>query len=532
MDISMETTDNLPENNLKHKTTQVLSFSFQFFLFITLIYLSTISLAELSSRIDIQRQIDNKINATEKKLSITAASASQITPITQMELENLTGNKASNDSQPELKLDFRELHNEVRSLLFSHNVLMTNLQTEWDIDKLKSSVASDGELESLIKEAEEQKHLIQYNKGIAIEYNTAITQFLDTLGVPTYEGNTYKGNEEIYRKLSYPSFISINDKTTSYVAAHLISLRQQVDRIASKPLRDRVYVTPQTNTNNSDNIGDGGKELNNIVPTFDTSQANEAILELQRRHQLLLQTKQSEIDSLYGNLTIAINFLTRLSSELNAIKFRANRDGDLLNVLNMCRDQIQSLVLSGQEGVPSSHVINRVVSTISTKNLNDEKNDYKSCRIEDLPSEGLTDSNISISGGWGDFTGITRFSSDSLLAMLLVCTGILGSLIVGIRRFVRNTKNKVDDKDEKKNKDKAGLILYRLVLGAAAGFILFLGIKGGAHILLSHIQNSFVSLNPYTSAFMGLFSGMFTEKVFDLLSEIADSTEKSLKSGA
>ncbi len=97
----------------------------------------------------------------------------------------------------------------------------------------------------------------------------------------------------------------------------------------------------------------------------------------------------------------------------------------------------------------------------------------------------------------------TMLSTDSLLAVVVVICGILGSLIASIRA------------------DRA-LSLRPLALGLASGFIAFLAIKGGRHVFLLQTNGEIPMFNPYSCAFAALLTGLFTERAYKLLSSLVD----------
>ena len=107
-------------------------------------------------------------------------------------------------------------------------------------------------------------------------------------------------------------------------------------------------------------------------------------------------------------------------------------------------------------------------------------------------------------------TRIARLSSNSLLAIAIMTCGTIGGMIASFRKTGRLTWNGV-------------------VFGLASGFIVFLSIKGGRHIFLLQTQGLMPQFNPYTSSFLGLIAGMFTERTFQFLGAVIDVVFNKLK---
>lgn len=101
-------------------------------------------------------------------------------------------------------------------------------------------------------------------------------------------------------------------------------------------------------------------------------------------------------------------------------------------------------------------------------------------------------------------------STEHLLAIAIMGCGAIGAIIAGLRA---NT-----------------IITFRnLSLGLAAGFVTFLGIKGGKHFFLVQGTIDQVAFNPYSSAFAGLLAGLFTERAYSLLSSVVDELIKKVQ---
>lgn len=103
-------------------------------------------------------------------------------------------------------------------------------------------------------------------------------------------------------------------------------------------------------------------------------------------------------------------------------------------------------------------------------------------------------------------------SSDVLLAFSLLSCGALGAVIASIR-----SNNNVD--------------LSKFTIGFSTGFVTFLGIKGGQFVFLLQVPGAASVLNPYTASFIGLLSGMFSERFHLMLADFLDKATNKLRGG-
>ncbi len=108
-------------------------------------------------------------------------------------------------------------------------------------------------------------------------------------------------------------------------------------------------------------------------------------------------------------------------------------------------------------------------------------------------------------------------SSEKLLAVLCIGSGIIGAVVAGIR-------------------SKHVLSVRQFSLGFAAGFISYLVIKGGRYLLMAQLDDGpWVAFNPYGCSLICVMAGMFTQRAYDLLSAVVDhlirQVEVAIKSG-
>ena len=109
--------------------------------------------------------------------------------------------------------------------------------------------------------------------------------------------------------------------------------------------------------------------------------------------------------------------------------------------------------------------------------------------------------------------GLATLSSDMLLAIAVMACGAIGAMITTLRGGAKMT-------------------VQSFCLGLAAGFIVFLAIKGGKHLFLLQSRGDIAAFNPYGSAFAGLLAGLFTEKAYAALADIVDEFIGRLRSAA
>lgn len=98
---------------------------------------------------------------------------------------------------------------------------------------------------------------------------------------------------------------------------------------------------------------------------------------------------------------------------------------------------------------------------------------------------------------------LALFSTETLLGLLLITCGILGSVMSTMR-------------------DGKGSAAKSVVLGASVGFVALLGVKSGSTLFILTNAGVDVPYNPYSTAFAGVVAGMFSEKLYLALSKLTD----------
>lgn len=101
-------------------------------------------------------------------------------------------------------------------------------------------------------------------------------------------------------------------------------------------------------------------------------------------------------------------------------------------------------------------------------------------------------------------------SSENLLAVSILSCCLIGSVTGAVRTG-------------------DGVTVKSLFYGLSSGFIVFLALKGGRHVFLLQADAQIVQYNPYSTGFLALISGLFTDKTFELLGAVADAISNKVK---
>ncbi len=108
--------------------------------------------------------------------------------------------------------------------------------------------------------------------------------------------------------------------------------------------------------------------------------------------------------------------------------------------------------------------------------------------------------------------GIAFLPNDVLLALAVTFCGAIGAVVAGLR-----------------TQRYAGLV--NIMLGLAAGFIAFLALKGGKFLFIVQVSSTQIPVNPYASAFAGILVGLFTERVYEVVSRLFDQAAERVVGG-
>jgi len=124
------------------------------------------------------------------------------------------------------------------------------------------------------------------------------------------------------------------------------------------------------------------------------------------------------------------------------------------------------------------------------------------------------------------FPEFSRMRSDSLLVLTVVTCGAIGASIAGMRADIYQSQKK--DADRSWQKEQQNLALPRIVLGASAGFVAFLALKGGKFLFIIEFSEQEIPINPFSSAFAGIIVGLFTERMYRFVSDLLDRARDSV----
>ncbi len=132
-------------------------------------------------------------------------------------------------------------------------------------------------------------------------------------------------------------------------------------------------------------------------------------------------------------------------------------------------------------------------------------------------STAKSQSSSSAALGWSQwFPFCLHCSSEFLLFLVVIACGSVGSIVAAMR-------------DGKGDLLKPRNFAKNLLYGFAAGFIVFFAVRGRKTVFLMNSENATSALNPFTSGFLGLIAGLFTDRVYELLMLVADALGAKIK---
>jgi len=145
---------------------------------------------------------------------------------------------------------------------------------------------------------------------------------------------------------------------------------------------------------------------------------------------------------------------------------------------------------------------------------------------EQKPSDPKDDSEGS---NWFWYLSFSRMPSDTLLVWAVVSCGALGAAIGGVREDLTfGAFNPAPFNSDERELIKSNTRFARIGLGMAAGFVTFLALKGGKFLFVIEFADGNAPINPYASAFAGILTGLFTERVYQFFTKLIDRTEANL----
>jgi len=242
-----------------------------------------------------------------------------------------------------------------------------------------------------------------------------------------------------------------------------------------------------------------------------------SITEITRRQQFITSTKkQTDIfrekyTDLYKKLTLNLESLSaqtednlkdNLKVEKKEIKHELENLENKINRYQNFKNSAISLYRNGAEYYEET--LNSI--------LRDERHflhgtdTLKFSKLEHKFLNNLFEKKIS-----SYFFNIKYVNSDFLIALIIISCTILGSLIGSFRSYET-------------------ISIKNIALGIGTGFITFIAIKGGKSVfLLEFYQTDPVPLNPYSTAFAAIITGLFSDKFFGILTNVVDKVSKQIE---
>ncbi len=207
--------------------------------------------------------------------------------------------------------------------------------------------------------------------------------------------------------------------------------------------------------------------------------------------------------------TFALVTLLVLIFALGSLTIVSSRQASLAGAeadLNVLQERMTATIFLSLDATASS--IGEKIDTVSPELIRDSYLDLNK-RIDIAKSEIAEGRDFSEKEYENSFNyildgySLDNLSTDMLLGILLISSGILGSIMSTMR-------------------DGYGKVSKTIVLGASVGFVALLGVKGGATIFIMTNAGVDVPFNPYSTAFAGVVAGMFSEKLYFALSKLTD----------
>lgn len=218
------------------------------------------------------------------------------------------------------------------------------------------------------------------------------------------------------------------------------------------------------------------------------------------------------------SISLLVIFMLVLSlASLNTITSRQSSLSDHQVALSNLQEKLSSTMLLTIESKKNiSSVDDKLISSINYQNIKDRYSFIES-DINNMKQHISYGYQKTIFEKYDNTKSIIEllitlkyFSSDTLLGILLISCGIIGAITSAIRE----------------NKKQLGRII---ILGASVGFVTLLGIKGGSTIFILNNTGVDIPFNAYSTAFIGIIAGMFSEKFYLLLSNVTDKVVEDNK---
>ena len=202
----------------------------------------------------------------------------------------------------------------------------------------------------------------------------------------------------------------------------------------------------------------------------------------------------NKISSLNGDLAnIAVNLTSNLDSKINEDVYGERKDA-IINIerFEELNDKVTTLITVGVDD--QSGILKELIKSYQVV----------TARFDEAASDSESASNMLENLSSSNYIGfIYEMRSDHLLASSTISCSALGAMIFGLRSGAR-------------------MNVRTLTSGLATGFIVYLALKGGQHLFLLTTPGVRIPSNPYSSAFLGLLAGLFSDKAYKVLTSLVD----------
>ncbi len=310
-----------------------------------------------------------------------------------------------------------------------------------------------------------------------------------------------------------------------FVAAN--SVIELAARVSTKAfLQNHINSTNET-------IASSLSAIDGLASTLGNYKRPEAFLLQEATSDELLGAGQAQYDLIRSSSD-------QLSKVSKSIELEQGRQREFVRLLN----SLSALEFSGSDGTDLTvALIQREIGQLS---------EYGPEKTSNKTPDDSKDAN-----GLLDFVGLANlldalsgYRSDMLLMITVVTCGALGTAIAGMRDSLGTetpfrtrvpiNPNAADGGNAAANaQDSVATTAFllarstrgnvavfaRLGLGAAAGFVVFLALKGGKFLFVVEFADGNTPINPFASAFAGILTGLFTERAYQFLSRLIQRAE-------
>jgi hypothetical protein len=192
---------------------------------------------------------------------------------------------------------------------------------------------------------------------------------------------------------------------------------------------------------------------------------------------------------------IAVSLTSNLDAKINDAVYTERKDATIkIEQFEELNDKVSTLITVGVDD--QSGVLKELIKSYQRATA---RFDETSSKSESELAQNILE-NLSSSYYIGF---IYEMRSDHLLALSIISCSALGAMIFGLRSGTR-------------------MNVRTLTSGLATGFIVYLALKGGQHLFLLTSPDVRIPSNPYSSAFLGLLAGLFSDKAYKVLSSLVD----------